>query len=136
MDEDYCSMEQVTDRRIFPCAFHCGLDEDVGFLPYEFSESPVPAPDQSFLSALAAYLRQTGLCETIAITNIDGHETRRVERLSPDGQGMIAVTADKEQEPWDKDYTTTEWAVIQEEGELRIVAVKKCDDKEPAHTRP
>lgn len=135
MDEDHCSMEQVTDRRIFPCVFHCGLDEDVGFLPYEFFGIPVPAPDQSFLSALAAYPRQSGLHETIAITRIDGPETRRVERLSPDGQGMIAVMADKEQEPWDKGYVMTEWAVIQDEGEVRIAAVRACDDKEPAHTR-
>ena len=135
MGEDHCSMEQLGDRRIFPCAFHCGPDEDFDFLPYEFSALPVPAPDQTFLSALAAYLRQSELREAIAIIHIDDPGKAWVEHPSPDGYGTIAVIA-REQGIWDEGYTTTEWAVVQHELEVRATAIKACDDKEPAHTRP
>lgn len=129
-------MEQVRDRHLYPYAFRCCEGEELGFLPYEFSSTPVQVPAQSFLSALGQYLRDHGLDEIIAITQMEDRGKRWVEQLSSDGSGTIAVAASEEQECWDDGYVLTEWVVMQDGEEARVIGVKACDDKDPAHTRP
>ena len=132
--EDRCDMELIGTRRIFPCAYrYC--DATMDFLPYEFSTVSLPVPDKVFLAELAAFLHQCNLYDLIAITHVDSRQQLWMERMSQDGTGTIATAVSGDQVVSDKNYMVTEWAVIQDDAEIEITAVKACDDKEPAHTR-
>lgn len=133
LNEDSCSMERLGTRGIFPYAYHCCLEGEINFLPYEFSATPVPAPDKAFLAEVAAYLRQHSLCEAIAISYTADPQQVWIETMSRDHQGTTAVVVSKAQLPWHEDYTVTEWAVIQDDVGIRITAIKGCNDKEVGH---
>lgn len=135
MSEDRCSMEQLGDSSIFPYAFHCCFDNGSDFVPYEFSARAVPVPSRPFLSEVAACLRQHGLCEALAISCMTDPGQVWMESLSRDGSGTIAVTSSMDRLIWPEDYTVTEWAVIQDELQTEVIAIKGCNDKEPGHTR-
>jgi hypothetical protein len=134
IDEDRCDMEPIGTRRMFPCAYHC-CDVSTDFLPYEFSSVSIPVPDKAFLSELASFLRQYNLYETIAIAHVDNRQQLWMERISQDGTGTIATAVSGDQVVLDENYTVTEWAVIQNDIETKVTAIKGCDDKEVGHTR-
>lgn len=133
--EDRCSMEQLGDDPIFPCAFHCCFDNGFDFVPYEYSARATPVPSRPFLSDVASYLHQHGLCEALAISCMTDPGQVWMESLSRDGNGTVAVPSSMEQPAWDKDHIVTEWAVVQDGLRNKVIAIKACNDKEPGHTR-
>ncbi|KAF2158940.1 hypothetical protein M409DRAFT_30571 [Zasmidium cellare ATCC 36951] len=132
---DICSMEQLGTRQIYPCAYHCLLDQDTPFLPFEFSSDPLPTPDPSFLSDVANYLRLRNLCNRIGVSYTDGSQEVWTERLLDNGQGTIAVVASQDQASLDDNYIVTEWFVSQDENGINTVAIKGCNDQEVGHSR-
>lgn len=63
-DELECTMQSVHDGPIFPCAF---FSENNNLLPYEFSDTKAPLPDERLSRDVADYLTSENLDHLLAV---------------------------------------------------------------------
>lgn len=71
--EDECRIQPIGQREYFPSAFRWVSDAHQ-FLPFEYSDTPIPIPDATFLSTFSNFLLQHELYEKLGLTHLSSRE--------------------------------------------------------------
>lgn len=130
---DICQAKTFDSRLFHACSYF--LDEDMGFLPYEYStEDHGASAECLFLDELACFLLENKLQTVLALCCASKSISPWFEYSIPDNSGTIAV-----QNPLQVqlDLVEAEWNFHPLKDTITITTVKRCDKvASGAHTRP
>lgn len=123
-DTDICRVEPLGRRPLYPSSYH--LSAENVFVPFEYTDTPAPVPEEVMLAELTSFFREHNLEHRLAVSSLPPTCSPSVEKLLQDGTGTITTKLNNEADFELLDGTVTEWAFIFDGDDLQVRALRKC----------